>query len=204
MANSFEEDNLRWQIQKLQQQLGEWWEWQTSQWNIEVSSPDSEPSWWDSPIPWMILQGIFWVAVAALLSWLAILLMRSLDPYFYSLKQQLNLSLTNQQSGNPVSTSDWLKKAKKYQEQGDYGEGCRCLYFAMLQRLHDAKLISHQPSRTDGEYQQLVSQFPKSDPYKTLLKIHEQLVFGKINPSDLLFEKSQQAYQDIQNSLKEP
>ena len=47
--NSFQKDNLGWQLQQLQQKISEWWEFHTSQIVPNISEKDL-PSWWDNPI----------------------------------------------------------------------------------------------------------------------------------------------------------
>jgi hypothetical protein len=67
---------------------------------------------------------------------------------------------------------------------------------ATLQRLHDSAIAPHQPSRTDGEYLQLVQQLPQSQSYQALIATHEQLCFNaEIVPEN--FSQCQQAYQEI-------
>ncbi|MEG4349975.1 DUF4129 domain-containing protein [Microcoleus sp. LAD1_D3] len=61
------------------------------------------------------------------------------------------------------------------QQQGKYRQAYRCFYMALLQRLNDAGTVVYQPSRTDGEYLQLIEQLPQPAPYETLIKIHQQL-----------------------------
>lgn len=196
--NSFEQDSLSWQLQQLQQQITEWWEWQLQIWDFDTPDTNSDPIWWDSPLTWIILKGLLWFTLAVTLSWLAILIIRKLEPYFYSL-QKLNLSGKNSQKpGTKLSPNHWVQKAKKYQKQGNYREACRSLYFALLQHLHETNLIQHQESRTDGEYRQLVTQIPRADPYQTILKIHEQLLFSNLEASESLLKKCQQAYQKTQ------
>jgi len=80
-----------------------------------------------------------------------------------------------------------------------YRQACRCLYMALLQRLDDAGTVVYQPSRTDGEYLQLIQQLPQPVPYETLIRIHEQLYFGNTEADASTFEQCQQAYQKIKD-----
>ena len=57
----------------------------------------------------------------------------------------------------------------------------------------------HQPSRTDGEYLQLIQQLPQPAPYETVIAIHQQLYFGNAEASQSTFEQCQQAYQQIKD-----
>jgi len=70
---------------------------------------------------------------------------------------------------------------------------------AVLQRLNDAGTAVHQPSRTDGEYLELIQQLPQPVPYETVITIHEQLYFGNTEASASTFEQCQQAYQQIKD-----
>jgi len=68
-----------------------------------------------------------------------------------------------------------------------------------LQRLNDVGTAIHQPSRTDGEYLQLIQQLPQPAPFDILIKIHQQLFFENREPSASTFEECQQAYQPIKD-----
>ncbi|WP_445243270.1 MULTISPECIES: DUF4129 domain-containing protein [unclassified Microcoleus] len=68
-----------------------------------------------------------------------------------------------------------------------------------MQRLNDAGTAIHQPSRTDGEYLQLIQQLPQPVPYETLIRIHQQLYFRHREASASTFEQCQQAGQQIKD-----
>jgi hypothetical protein len=77
------------------------------------------------------------------------------------------------------------------------------MFFNLLvtpsERLDDAGTVVYQPSRTDGEYLQLIQQLPQPVPYETLIRIHEQLYFGNTEADASTFEQCQQAYQKIKD-----
>ncbi|HSF76258.1 MAG TPA: DUF4129 domain-containing protein [Microcoleus sp.] len=98
-----------------------------------------------------------------------------------------------------MSLAEWLLRAQKLQQQGKYRQACRCLYMTVLQRLNDAGTVVDQPSRTDGEYLELIQQLPQPVPYETVIRIHEQLYFGNAEADALTFEQCQQAYQQIKD-----
>lgn len=199
-AGSYEKTNWAWQLQQLQQQLGEWWELQTSRFAPNLPRPNlSLPSWWNTPILRTITQAVFWLLLGFLLSWTAVQLMRRLSPYIYSLRKQLSQPsdrMTNVLK-TELSVAAWWERSQKFQKQGNYREACLCLYRAMLQRLHDRGIAPHQPSRTDGEYLQLVQQLPQPQPYQFLLMTHQDLLFSNTEASSSLFEECQQAYQEL-------
>ena len=200
-TGSFEKNSLSWQLGQLQQRLGEWWELQTSRLAPKLSEV-SLPSWLDSPLVWLIAKLAFWALLAVLLSWVALRIMRLLSPYVYSLSNQLSqpTDRATKTSNGELSVADWLQRSQKFQQQGNYHEACLCLYRAMLQRLNDTGIAQHQPSRTDGEYLQLVQQLPQPQPYQTLLMTHQQLCFSKVEASRSVFDQCQQAYQQIEAS----
>ncbi|CAA9242792.1 hypothetical protein AVDCRST_MAG92-1605 [uncultured Coleofasciculus sp.] len=137
--------------------------------------------------------------LALLLSWTALQIMRRLSPYFYSLTNQIKQSADNTKLlDKDLSIARWLQQAQKFQQQGNYRDACLCLYKAMLQRLNDSGVVLHQPSRTDGEYLQLVQQLPQSQPYQTLIMTHQELCFSNTEASLSLFEQCQQAYREIE------
>lgn len=194
---SFEKNNLGWQLYQLRQRLGEWWELKTSQ----TLSNMSLPSWITSPILEKVIKALFWGILGLLVTWLVWQLWQVLHPYLYNLKNQRS-QLTNSAttSVRESSVADWLQRSQKFQQQGNYREACICLYRAMLQRLNDRGIAEHQPSRTDGEYLKVVQQLPQSNPYQTLLTIHQQLCFSRAEASPRMFEQCQQAYRDIEAS----
>jgi hypothetical protein len=200
-TSSFEKSSLGWQLTQLGQRLGEWWELQTSRFSPNLPKV-SVPSWWDSPILGTIAKAVFWLIVALLLSWLVVRIMRRLSPYFYTLTNQLKQSSqrTTKPSHSELSTASWLQRSQKFQQQGNYREACLCLYMAMLQRLNDTEIAKAQPSRTDGEYLQLVKQLPQPTPYQTLLITHQELCFSKTEASRSVFDRCQQAYREIEAS----
>jgi hypothetical protein len=200
-AGSFEKNNWGWQLSQLQQRIGEWWELQTSRFSLDIPTM-SLPSWLKSPLLWLIAKAAFWVLLAFLLSWAVLQIMRSLSPYFYSLRNRLNQS-ADKAAKTPISESSvagWLQRSQKFQQQGNYREACLCLYMAMLQRLNDSGIAPHQPSRTDGEYLQLTQQLPQPQPYQTLLMTHQELCFSHTEASPSVFEQCQQAYREIEAS----
>ncbi len=200
-AGSFEKNNWGWQLSQLQQRFGEWWELQTTRFSPDIPNM-SLPSWLKSPLLWLVVKAAFWVLLAFLLCWVAVQIMRSLSPYFYSLRNQLNQSAdkATKTSASESSVAGWLQRSQKFQQQGNYREACLCLYMAMLQRLNDTGVAPHQLSRTDGEYLQLIQVLPQPQPYQTLLMTHQKLCFSHTEASLSVFEQCQQAYREIEVS----
>lgn len=197
--NSFEKDSLGWQFQKLQQKFGEWWEVQTSQTTAKLPEVDL-PSWFDNPMILMIAKGMAWLLFAFLLSWAVIQIIRLLNPYIYSLRNQINLTTENREKSKlELSVTAWLNKSQKFQKIGDYREACRCLYMAMLQGLNDRGIIPDRPSRTDGEYLELIQQLSRPLPYQKLFITHQQLLFSNLEVSAALFAECEEAYQQIRD-----
>jgi hypothetical protein len=196
LTGSFEKNGVGWQLGQLRQRVGEWFELKTS----KTFSNASMPSWLDSPIIGAIAKVIFWVIVGLLIAWAVWQLWQVLSPYFYSLSKQLSQpgdKATKAQESD-LSVARWLQRSQKFQKQGNYSQACLCLYMAMLQRLNDTGIAPHQPSRTDGEYLQLVQQLPQPTPYQTLLMTHQELCFSKTEASRSVFDQCQQAYREIE------
>lgn len=195
--SSFEKTNLGWQIGQSQQRFLEWWELKTAQ----IEPPNVKlPSWLDSPIWWAIAQFAFWLIVALLAVWASSQLWQLSRFYLHNFKKRNRTTDGSaQQTIKDLPVAEWLLRSQKLQQQGKYRQACRCLYMAMLQRLNDAGIAVHQPSRTDGEYLQLIQQLPQPIPYETLIAIHEQLYFGNAEASPSIFERCQQAYQQIKD-----
>ncbi len=198
-TGSFEKNNLGWQLYQLQQRLGEWWELNTA--NALSKAPAL--SWLDSPVLQIIAKAAFWLISCLLITWVVWQLWQLLRPYIYNFSNPLSQSddkLTKTRT-RELSAAAWLQRSQKFQQQGNYREACQCLYMAMLQRLNDTGLVQHEPSRTDGEYLQLlIQQLPQPRPYQTLLMAHQQLCFSNVEASPSLFEQCQQAYREIEAS----
>ncbi|NES71111.1 MAG: DUF4129 domain-containing protein, partial [Okeania sp. SIO2D1] len=172
-------------------------ELQTSQTTAKLPEVDL-PSWLDNPIILMIAKAMAWLLFAFLLSWVAIQIIRLLNPYIYSIGNQINLTTkTREKSQLELSVTAWFNQSQKYQKIGNYREACRCLYMAMLQGLNDRGIISDLPSRTDGEYLELIQQLSEPRPYQKLFITHQQLLFGNLEVSAAVFAECQQAYQQI-------
>lgn len=197
--NSFQKDNLGWQLQQLQQKISEWWEFHTSQIVPNISEKDL-PSWWDNPIILTIAKIATWLLFACLLSWLGIKIIRILNPYIYDIRNTINLTTKTREKLEPeLSITAWLNESQKFQQIGNYREAFRCLYMAMLQRLNDKEIILHQYSRTDGEYLKLIQNLSQPQPYQKLFMTHQQLLFANLEISASVFQECQQAYQEIED-----
>ena len=200
-AGSFEKTSLGWQFHQLQQRVGEWFELKFSQ-AIDNSPklPDwGLPPWLEKALFWLAQVGA-WLILALFLAWVSLQLYQLLRPYWASLQFQTGQSTAKptQPQSNELTVAAWLRRSQHYQQQGNYGEACRALYMAMLQRLNDANLAPHELSRTDGEYRQLIQSFPQPQPYQILIATHEQLCFGSAKISSEMFERCQQAYREIE------
>lgn len=197
--NSFQKDSLGWQLRQLQQKISEWWELKTFQ--TADNLPDVNlPSWWDNPIILTTTKAVAWLLFACLLSWLAIQIIRMINPYIYSIRNQINPRTKTREKLEPeLSVTAWLNQSQKFQQTNNYHEACRCLYMAMLQGLNDREIIPNQPSRTDGEYLELIQQLSQPQPYQKLFITHQQLLFGNSDISASVFKECQQAYQQIKD-----
>jgi hypothetical protein len=199
MSTSAEKTSWRWQLEQLQQQLGEWIEVKFRS-NGNDSPLDSLPAWLGP-----LLVRLTWAALAGLLIWFIYRFIYPVCLRWWQERHQnaaINFRSVNFEESAPVYTvAELLAKSQQFQANGDYTQASRWLYLAMLQRLNDAKLIPHQFSRTDREYQQLLQAVPLVNIGTLLVSIHEQLHFGneQIGRSD--FDRCQQAYQQIDLSL---
>jgi len=193
-TGEFEKTNWGWQLSQLQQQVGEWIELQLSRFDSNLHLPE----WYLPRRTEELIKAIAWLLLGLLLIWLGWQLWRLLEPYLYSFVSQARnpASITTNQTSE-LAVEEWLKRSQAYFNQGNYREACRCLYMAVLQRLHERAIAPHQPSRTDREYLQLVQQLPQSQSYQTLIATHEQLCFGNAEIALETFAQCQQAYQKI-------
>jgi hypothetical protein len=192
LAIAFEKSNLSWQIQLIKQRIGEWIELK-----LFELMPSKLPNVSISPL---LLDVLFWGLVLALgtlvIWWLMPLFRRT----WFALQQSAEGQSEPRSPLPPrdLTVAEWLQQAKMFHQQGHYAEACRALYMAMLQRLNDTKIALHEPSRTDGEYLQLVRSLAQSRPYQTLIQTHEQICFGNAQISNETYTLCQQAYREIE------
>ena len=195
MSNTAEKTSWRWQLEQLQQQLGEWIEAKLRANDPDIPS-DLFPDWLGG-----LLVRITWLILGGLVIWLGY---RIIYPAW---QQWFNRSskTRSQLDADPIqvyTVSELLAKSQQFQIDRDYTQASRWLYLAMLQRLNDAKLIPHQFSRTDREYLQLLSAVPIINVGEILVSIHEQLHFGDRQIAIEDFDRCQQAYQQIDLQLQ--
>lgn len=193
-SGEFEKNSWGWQLSQLQQQAGEWIELQLSRFGSNVPNL---PKW--SLPRWLVdLTGaIAWLILGLVLVWVFWQLWRLLEPYLYSFISPTASTTKVTTLATQLSPEAWFARSQTYFRAGNYRLACRCLYMAMLQRLHDSAIAPHQSSRTDGEYLQLVNSLPQSQSYQTLIATHEQLCFGNAQILPETYDACQQAYREI-------
>jgi Domain of unknown function (DUF4129) len=196
-ASTFEKTNWGWQFQQFQQGIGEWLELQLSR--NQPNLPNVSVADWVGELIWLVLRVGFWLILGWLLIWLALQILKTLDPYFYSWRLQMSGGANEggAKLHKAVSLQEWLLRAQQQYHRGNYREAVRALYMAMLQRLNDTGIAPHEASRTDGEYGNITQTLPQQAAYQTLLKTHERLCFGNGEIPKTDYEQCQQAYGKI-------
>ncbi len=192
MNNSFEKIGWRWQLDRLQQQLGEWLE-------VRLSSISSRPKF--DPLPsWVsvFLVRLSWLLLAGLLLWFCY---QVIYPYWqqWLAKNRRIKSEPNSSIVQSFTVTELLAKSQQFKQDCNYTQAARWLYLAMLQRLNDAKLIPHQLSLTDREYLRLLDAFPAIQSGNLLISTHEQIHFGDAIVTEADFDRCQQACREIMN-----
>jgi len=191
VTGSFQKSSVEWQLRLVQQRLGEWLERL-----FAAGDRAHRPNW---ALPEWLLRLLFWLIAGALIVWLSWQLYTLLRPYFdAAIRTQSRPSDNQSQIERPVTVATWLQRSRTFAQRGDYREACRALYMAALQRLNDSDPIPYEPSRTDGEYLQIVQTLPRPTPYQVLIRTHEQICFTEAEVSAAEFDRCQQAYQDIE------
>jgi hypothetical protein len=198
-TETFTKTSWDWQLSQLRQQIGEWLEYES--YRFERVLPEFSPDWELSPWFANLLNFLFWLIIALAVAIVIWRLWREFSPYLYAwLGTNVNsVNYQSRVSTENVSITTLLERSQKLSSQGNYREACRCLYLAILQHLHDTKILLHQPSRTDAEYLQLLrssSQTP-IQPYETLITTHEQLCFGNGEMLPENYQQCRQAYREI-------
>lgn len=187
--SNFRKTDFWWQWRQLQQRLSEWLELQLQQ-SDQPKPRNSNPEFlqWLAPyLTWglgLILGGLLlFIIVRGFCSWQT---QRSQRQLLNQLKEAVRES--------SVDRHEWLKRAQRYQRQGDFTQAARSLYFAMLQNLHDRQIIPDQRSRTDQEYAAMTRQLAEPTAFATLLQTHERIKFAGDQLSAPDYQRCQQAY----------
>lgn len=186
-------DSLAWQIRQGGQNVGEWFEYQFSQ--VDIDQPDV-PKWgWLGPLA----EGLFWLAIAALALWTGWLLYRAILAYLDYRQRRVKSSAT--QFSTPTEAAlkqaaHWWREAQRLAQQGNYAGACQALYMAGLARLNDTERVLYRASRTDGEYLDCIAADP-SRPYELLIRTHERLTYGEALATEETYQRCRRAYQEI-------
>jgi hypothetical protein len=202
-TGSFEKTNIGWQAQQLFRQAGEWIELQLSKLSARPSrqTPQPLPSWLTEAIE-AFVRVAFWLLVGFCVLWLLWQLLQTFLPSLRTLRlpawlQRSKVRPTTNAEVSQRDAAGWLQRSQDYQRQGNYSAAFQALYFALLQFLSEANLVPLEASRTDGEYWQLVQDFPQAPLYQLLITTHEQLRFNSMAISLETLNLCQQAYQEI-------
>ncbi len=191
---SFEKTSWRWQLAQFQQHLVEWLE-------VKFRSDDLNPNL-DLFPPWLgeFLVRLTWLVLLGLVIWFGY---RIIYPYWqkWLAKNRQQPSVARSIVAEVYTVAELLDRSKQFQLDGNYGESSRWLYLAMLQLLHDVKLIPNLPSRTDREYVQILRTLPNIQSGEWLVYIHEQFYFGNAIVTAEDFDRCQQVYQEIAASV---
>lgn len=195
MSGTFEKDSLGWQVQLLQQQLGEWFERLLT--GAQAPSANS-PNW---SVPAWVLPLLFLTIAIALILWIGWQLYRLLSPYLL-----INLfprrahpkDTAGRDSVELVPGARWVVRSRTYAQQGNYRAACQALYMAVLQQLDDRKILPGDRSRTDGEYLRFLQTQSNPRPYQVLFRTHERLCFDEAEISEAQFIDCEQAYRETE------
>ncbi|PLS69025.1 MAG: hypothetical protein CV045_04625 [Cyanobacteria bacterium M5B4] len=170
---NFQRDGIGWQLGKLRRHLGEWIEVATrvqGENNADISIP-----------PWItyLLNFCAWVMLILCSAWLGLAVYRLARNYWLE-RQGIGSSLGAALPLEPT-LADLLQAAQKFYQQQDYYAACRYLYLALLQYLDSRRILSHQLSRTDGEYRRSLADksIPKLGEYYKVINLHEKLSFSQ-------------------------
>lgn len=195
----FETTNLGWQLFQIQQRIAERWELMVNKF-IENIADTQLPSWFYSSLAGMIAKITFWLLVTWVLIWIAWKFQRLIKLYLHRSKSKMNRAIprTSKISAQQLTVADWVMQAQQLQQQKNYQGACQCLYQAMLQQLHDRRIVAHQASRTDGEYWQIIRKLTQPQPYQQLLRVHQEICFSNLKASFSLLESCWQAYREIE------
>lgn len=195
-AQNFEKTNLIWEFQQQMQRFNEWVELIFTNNQTQLPKVNWNPFVLD--VLWLAIRGIFWLIIGLLLICLGWQIWQNWKKYYDSSLNLENVTQSKTTGASKLKATAWLERSRKFYRQGNYQEAVRCLYMAMIQKLNDRGIILDETSRTDGEYRQLIQNLPNREAYQILLNTHEQLCFANTPISLEIFERCQQAYQEIE------
>lgn len=188
---AFQKTNLDWQIQQFRRQVSEWLEVQFQQADFET------PNFTVAPEVWEVL---FWLLISGLVLWASWQVYQLLAPYLaeWTADQRFGQPQSRPVGDRNLTIADWLKRAQTFQRQRNYGQACRALYMAMLQRLDETQTIPNAADRTDREYLQCFHVLANPRPYEYLVRTHERFCFGDAPLSEEDFRQCYSAYQETE------
>lgn len=191
-ASSIQRTSVPWQLRQAGKNLSEW---------IQLRLAQQEPP--DSPLPTFEFPAwlgplLFWTLVTGAVLWLAWLIVQLIDRYLENRQARTappQVEFITPPEAHTVAT--WLRRAKQFEQEGNWREACRALYLAALQLLHDREWIPHQSSRTDGEYLQAIRTLQQPRPLQMLIRTHERSLFGGEPLAADNVQRCRQAYEEI-------
>jgi hypothetical protein len=192
--SNYQKNDFYWQWRQTQQRFTEWLE--QLQFQPPKRSTEPRPTW---NLEW-VAEWVTWCVIALLAVLLVLLLFQAWKQgRLWWLGRELQPKsevLPEMPIYRTRSMNEWQREAQKFQQQGNFTEAARSLYFAMLNHLDDRKLVPQQVSRTDGEYRQLITPLPHATAFQILLQTHEQIEFAGLHVSSEQYQRCQQAYRD--------
>lgn len=191
-ASSIQRTSLPWQLRQGGKNLSEWIQLRLSQQETpDAPLPTFEFPAWLGPL-------LFWTLATVGVLWLAWLVVQLLERYFEN--RQARPAPPQVEFIPPPeehTVAAWLRRAKQFEQAGNWREACRALYMAALQLLHDREWIAHQSSRTDGEYLQAIRTLKQPRPLQVLIRTHERSLFGGAALAPDNVQRCRQAYEEI-------
>ena len=199
--NTWEKTTWEWELYLFNQRIQQWLEYQYSQ--LFKNIPENSRFSISEQIL-EILQVLFWLILVLLLAWVIWRLWQEFYPEIHTWWKNLNSRFghpSTPDSPPQLSGNFLLSKSQEFYHQGDYQKACQFLYFSMLQQLHERAIALQEPSRTDGEYLQLLlGNVASIQPYETLITTHEQLCFSNHKVSAENYQHCLHSYQELFNS----
>ncbi|MDJ0694650.1 DUF4129 domain-containing protein [Mastigocoleus sp. MO_188.B34] len=198
--SGYEKSNWGWVLSQWQKQIGEWIQYQLQR--FDRTLPDWSPNWSISKNFVDFLGILYWIILGLFFIWVIWRLWREFSPYIYAwlADERFSPEQNGEKSTPDLSVESLISRSQSLYRQGNYSEACRCLYVAMLQKLHEKKILRHKSSRTDGEYLQLLQlSVTPMQPYETLITTHEQLCFNNAEIQAENYQQCQQAYREIED-----
>ncbi len=201
-------DRISWNAQTEIRRWTETVQWQLSQLFAESETDPNGMDWaWVTPVLLWVLRGLSLVVLG-------------LGLYLLAKRLWIWLQQTRgagRSPGQPSALSSpgtvkhsWYQQAQAAQARQDYAAAIQAIYMALLERLHQARLLPEDVARTDREYVQTLDRLWSlsdqpigvRDDWSQIFQVHEALCYGGLPMDAEDYRRCQAAFEQLMPFVK--